>query len=139
MDVFADGVNIQDLSLRTRVRGLSPPTGSNPPYAIVLTARDTLTRDYVTGSFVWAGIGSDGGIALGYSIDNAVNGPETVADIAPRIGTGLNFVAEDVNLQLDIVGNQARFTVWGASQPKPQSPQLVGTLPNGLAKSGRSY
>jgi RNA polymerase sigma factor (sigma-70 family) len=135
MDVLADGVNIQDVSLRTRVRGLSPQTGSVPS-RIGITARDTLSLEFVTGSFVWAGIGSNGVIALGYALDNVVNGPGTIADIGPRVSTGLNFVAEDVNLQLDVVGNQARFTVWGASQPKPHSPQIVGTLPNSLAKSG---
>jgi RNA polymerase sigma factor (sigma-70 family) len=135
MDVLADGVNMQDISLRTRVRGLSPPIGS-VPYSIGITARDTLSREFVTGSYLWAAIDSDGVIAVGYALDNVVNGPGMLADIAPRVPTGLNFVAEDVNLQLDVVGNQARFTAWGVSRPKPQAPQIVGTLPNSLAKSG---
>ena len=135
MDVLADGLNVQDISLRTRVRGLSPPAGS-APYAIGINARDTLTREWISGSFVWATIISDGVVALGYALDSDLNGPETLVDIAPRVPTGLNFVAEDVNLQLDVVGNQARFTVWGVSQPKPSTPQIVGTLPNALAKRG---
>jgi hypothetical protein len=41
-----------------------------------------------------------------------------------------------MNLQLDVVGNQARFSVWGVSQPKPPSPQITGAVPSSLAKSG---
>jgi RNA polymerase sigma factor (sigma-70 family) len=135
IDLLADGVNTQDVSLRTRIRGLSSPTGSNR-YWIGINVRDTLTREGIIGSFVWAAMSSDGVVALGYARDDNVNGPSTPVDIAPSVTTGLNFVAEDINLQLDVVGNQARFTVWGVSQPKPQSPQLVGTLPNSLVKSG---
>ena len=68
---------------------------------------------------------------MGYIIDNQVNvvtGSYQLGD-AP---TGLNFVTDDVDLQFDVVGNQVQLTVWGASQPKPASPQLKGTVLSAL-------
>jgi hypothetical protein len=134
MQVDADGLNVQDLSMRTQVRGLSPAT--NVPYGIAITARDTFNRDVGTGTGIFAIIRSDGVMHFGYNIDRAVNGPGTSTDFVAPVQTGLNFVAEAVNLQLDVVGNQARLTAWGASQPKPQSPQITGTVPPSLDKGG---
>jgi hypothetical protein len=134
MDVLADGINIQDLSLRTRVRGLSPQ-GASGPYYIGITARDTFTRDSVTGTFVSAYIGSDGILGMGYAIDNVTNGPGNAVNY-PWVSPGINFLNEDVNLQLDIVGNQARLTAWNVSNEKPQLPQITATLPGSLSKSG---
>jgi RNA polymerase sigma factor (sigma-70 family) len=134
MNVLADGVNVQDLSLRTRVRGLSPQ-GSGGPYYIGITARDTFTRDSVTGSFVTTYVGSDGVLGLGYAVDNTANGPGNAVNY-PWVSPGINFLNEDVNLQLDIVGNQARVTAWNVSDEKPQLPQITATLPGSLSKSG---
>jgi hypothetical protein len=135
MQVLADGLNVQDLSLRTQVRGLLPAS-VGVPYGISISARDTFASDKITGTGIFAVIRSDGVIHFGYNIDRAVNGPGTSTDFVAPVQTGLNFVAEAVNLQLDVVGNQARLTAWGASQPKPQSPQITGTVPPSLDKSG---
>jgi hypothetical protein len=134
MDIVADGVVVRDLSFRTRVRGLLPANPS-APYWIGFNVRDTLTRDWITGSSINAAIQSNGMLAVTYLLDNEISGPPTGVDVA-RVSTGLNFVTEDVNLQLNVEGNQVRFTAWGVSQQKPQTPQIVGTLPNTLDDSG---
>jgi RNA polymerase sigma factor (sigma-70 family) len=87
MDVLADGVNVQDLSLRTRVRGLSP-AASNAPYWIGFNVRDTFTREAVTGSAIAAAIRSDGLITVTYVLDNERDGPGITVDIFAALFDG---------------------------------------------------
>jgi hypothetical protein len=135
MDVLADDVNVGNLSLRTRLRGLSPGTPGNP-YYIGVTVRDTLSRDNLIGSFISAYIGSDGQIGVGYVRDTTTTAGGGTAVNHPLVSTGLDFANQDVDLQLDVVNNLAMLTVWDQSQAKPTSPQIEMRLPSYLASQG---
>ncbi len=133
-DAVTDGIQLQDFSLRTQVRGLSPATGVSP-YWIGISTRDTLTKDFTTGSSIWASIGSNGVLAVGYLSKPLLNSAASQFEFG-RTNTGLDFVDEEINLQIDVAGNRAAVSAWRVGDEPPLSPQLRGTIPASLSTSG---
>jgi hypothetical protein len=53
------------------------------------------------------------------------------------VASGIDAAAYDVNMQFDIVGRGAAFTVWRNGTAKPTVPQLrVATIPSYVANEG---
>jgi hypothetical protein len=96
-----------------------------------LAARNTFLPDNgLVGTNFIAYMGDDGVLRI------AAGRNETAHQLANG-PSGLDAASFDGNMQFDVIGRSAAFTVWRDGTPKPSVPQLsVDTIPGYVANEG---